>query len=198
MIAALRGTILSRDTNRVIVDVRGVGYELSVSLPTMESLPEEGEVFFHVHTALRENSLELYGFTAQGEKALFELLLGVSGIGPRLALTILSGISPDQFQKAILQNDLRSLTAVSGIGKKSAERIILELKEKIKKIAMFSIPSTAGALPASLEEDLVSSLVNLGYRDREATAAAKTVLNNSNGETSLSNALKLALRELMR
>ena len=198
MIAALRGTILSRDTNRVIVDVQGVGYELSISLPTMESLPEEGEVFFHVHTALRENSLELYGFTAVGEKALFELLLGVSGIGPRLALTILSGISPDRFQKAILQNDLRSLTAVSGIGKKSAERIILELKEKIKKISILSIPSSAGTHPASLEEDLVSSLVNLGYRDREATAAAKSVLSDSNGETSLSNALKLALKELMK
>jgi Holliday junction DNA helicase RuvA len=198
MIAALRGTILSRDTNRVIVDVQGVGYELSVSLPTMESLPEEGEVFFHVHTALRENSLELYGFTAAGEKALFELLLGVSGIGPRLALTILSGISPDRFQTAILQNDLRSLIAVSGIGKKSAERMILELKEKIKKIAIFSIPQSDGPVPASLEEDLVSSLVNLGYRDREATAAAKTVLSKGNGETSLSNALKLALRELMR
>jgi Holliday junction DNA helicase RuvA len=198
MIAALRGTILSRDTNRVIVDVQGVGYEVSVSIPTMESLPDDGEVFFHVHTALRENSLELYGFTAEGEKALFEMLLGVSGIGPRMALTILSGISPDRFQKAILQGDLRSLTAVSGIGRKSAERIILELKEKIKKISICSISEPGTNIPASVEEDLVSSLVNLGYKDREATAAAKTVLSNCSSETSLSRALKLALRELMR
>ncbi|MEJ2718183.1 MAG: Holliday junction branch migration protein RuvA [Deltaproteobacteria bacterium] len=198
MIAALRGTILFRNTNRVIVDVQGVGYEVSVSIPTMESLPDDGEVFFHVHTALRENSLELYGFTAEGEKALFEMLLGVSGIGPRMALTILSGISPDRFQKAILQSDLRSLTAVSGIGKKTAERIILELKEKIKKISIFTVSEPGVNVPASLEEDLVSSLLNLGYREREATAAAKTVLTNCTGEVSLSNALKRALRELMK
>jgi Holliday junction DNA helicase RuvA len=198
MIAALRGTILSRDTNRVIVDVQGVGYEVCVSLPTMESLPPDGEVFFHVHTALRENSLELYGFTAEGEKTLFEMLLGVSGIGPRMALTILSGISPDRFQKAVLQGDLRSLTGVSGIGRKTAERIILELKEKIKKISICAISEPSTNISSSLEEDLVSSLVNLGYRDREATAAAKAVLINCTRETSLSSALKLALRELMR
>lgn len=198
MIAALRGTILSRDTNRVIVDVQGVGYEVSVSLPTMESLPHDGEVFFHVYTALRENSLELYGFTVEGEKALFEMLLGVSGIGPRMALTILSGISPDRFQRAILQSDPGSLTAVSGIGRKTAERIILELKEKIKKISICSVSESSANIPGSLEEDLVSSLVNLGYKDREATAAAKAVLGKCTSETSLSSALKLALRELMR
>ena len=130
MIASLRGTLVSRGFNRVIVDVQGVGYDVSVSLPTLEMLTENGEVFLHIHTSVRENALELYGFTDQQEKTLFEMLIGVSGIGPRSALTILSGISPERFQHAVIQGDVRRLTAIPGIGKKSAERMLLELKEK--------------------------------------------------------------------
>jgi Holliday junction DNA helicase RuvA len=196
MIASLRGHVIARDTNRVIVDVRGVGYDVTVTLTTMTVLPEDGEVFFHIHTALRENSLELYGFVDQQEKALFEMLLGVTGIGPRLAITILSGISPDQFQRAVLQGDFRRLTAIPGIGRKSAERIVLELKEKIGKLGIpAGAPSAKGA-SAGIEEDLVSSLENLGYKTRDARAAARRVLNDGEPGLSLPEAVRSALKEL--
>lgn len=198
MIAALRGKILFRDTNRVIVDVQGVGYEVAVSPPTIESLPDDGEVFFHVHTALRENSLELFGFVVPEEKTLFEMLLGVSGIGPRMALTILSGIEPKRFEVAVLEGDLGKLTSISGIGKKSAERIVLELKEKIAKRGL-GVGSASGMTTApSLEEDLVSSLVNLGYKERPSRAAARTVLGGRDGGLTLPEAVKSALKELAK
>jgi len=198
MIAALRGKILFRDTNRVIVDVQGVGYEVAVSPPTIESLPDDGEVFFHVHTALRENSLELFGFVVPEEKTLFEMLLGVSGIGPRMALTILSGIEPKRFEVAVLEGDLGKLTSIPGIGKKSAERIVLELKEKIAKRGL-GAGSASGMIAApSLEEDLVSSLVNLGYKERPSRAAARTVLGGDDGGLTLPEAVKSALKELAK
>lgn len=198
MIAALRGKILFKDTTRVIVDVQGVGYDVSVSRNTMGSLPDEGEVFFHIHTALRENSLELYGFTVQDEKSLFEMLLGVTGIGPRLALTILSGVSPDLFQKAVLEGDVHRLTAIPGIGKKSAERIVLELKEKIKKAGLSTLAQAATGLSASLEEDLVSSLVNLGYKEHHARAAGRKAMQCCEPGVPLPDAVKLALKELAK
>jgi Holliday junction DNA helicase RuvA len=196
MIAALRGQVISRSPNRVIVDVQGVGYDVACSAATVESLPENGEVFFHVYTALRENALELYGFIERDEKTLFELLLGVTGIGPRLALTILSGISPGKFQDAVLVGDHSRLTAIPGIGKKSAERIVLELKDKIERLGLKrSSPQAAGI---GLEEDLVSSLVNLGYKDRVARdAAAKALAGRPLGLT-LPEAVKSALKELKK
>ena len=196
MIASLRGTLVSRGFNRVIVDVQGVGYDVAVSLPTLEMLTENGEVFLHIHTSVRENALELYGFTDQQEKTLFEMLIGVSGIGPRSALTILSGISPERFQHAVIQGDVRRLTAIPGIGKKSAERMLLELKEKIQKISFGNWGSAP--IPGSLEEDLVSSLVNLGYREKDAAAAARKVINGNEQALSLTQAVKMALKQLMK
>ena len=196
MIASLRGTLVSRGFNRVIVDVQGVGYDVAVSLPTLEMLTENGEVFLHIHTSVRENALELYGFTDQQEKTLFEMLIGVSGIGPRSALTILSGISPERFQHAVIQGDVRRLTAIPGIGKKSAERMLLELKEKIQKISFGNWGSAP--TPGSLEEDLVSSLVNLGYREKDAAAAARKVINGNEQALSLTQAVKMALKQLMK
>jgi len=199
MIAALRGKILFRDTNRVIVDVQGVGYDVAISLPTMESLPKDGEVFFHIHTVLRENALELYGFIGKEEKALFEMLLGVTGIGPRMALTILSGISPDRFQNAVLQRDFQKLTAIPGIGKKSAERIVLELTEKLIKAGGWKSCQSAQNAQGSLEDDLVSSLVNLGYKDRVARDTAKRVLvGDGSAHPSLEDAVKAALKVLTK
>lgn len=197
MIASLRGTLAYRGFNRVIVDVRGVGYDVAVSLPTLEALTENGEVFLHIHTAVRENALELYGFSDPQEKALFELLIGVSGIGPKLGLTILSGIAPDRFQQAIINGDARRLTAIPGIGKKSAERIMLELKEKIQKLSLSS-NGEAPSTPHSVEDDLVSSLVNLGYKEKDAIAAARKVINGNEKSVSLTQAVKLALKELMK
>jgi Holliday junction DNA helicase RuvA len=196
MIASLRGKVISRDTNRVIVEVRGVGYDVAVTLTTMTGLPDDGEIFFHIYTALRENSLELFGFVDRQEKALFEMLLGVTGIGPKSAITILSGISADQFQRAVLQGDFGRLTAIPGIGRKSAERIILELKEKIEKLGIPSSEPDAGPADAGIEEDLVSSLENLGYKAREARASARRVLARGEPGLSLSEAVRHALKEL--
>lgn len=198
MIASLRGQILSRGVNSLIVDVRGVGYEVAVSLSTMESLPPEGEVFLHIYTVLRENSLELFGFSDRDEKLLFEMLLGVAGVGPRTSLNILSGISPAGFREAVLNKDVHKLTSIPGIGKRSAERLLVELKEKIQKITPLKTPNQDAVWTSSLEEDLVSSLVNLGYKDRVAAAAAHKVLKDATSQLEPGQAVKLALKELMK
>ncbi len=198
MIAALRGKVLAKYFNRVIVDVQGVGYDVAVSLPTLEGLTHDGEVFFHVYTALRENSLELYGFVNPEEKSLFEMLISVSGIGPRMAITILSGISPESFAAAVLEGNGARLTAIPGIGKKSAERIILELKEKLKRDGLGSaFPGGNGSIP-SLEEDLVSSLIHLGYSERQARGTARSVMEKADTALDLTSAVKLALKDLVK
>jgi holliday junction DNA helicase RuvA len=198
MIASLRGKIAFKGLNRIIVDVHGVGYEVAVSLSTMEALPQDAEAFLNIYTALRENALELYGFVTQEEKALFEMLLTVAGIGPRISLNILSGTSPDGFRRAVLEGDLHRLTSIPGIGKKSAERIVLELKEKIHKMPMFGDSIPGKLAPPSLRDDLVSSLTNLGYKERMAETVAKKVLEDAGPEMSLSYAVKTALKELMK
>jgi len=198
MIACLRGTILHRGVNRVVVDVQGVGYDVAVSLATLESLPANGEVFLHTHTALRENALELYGFHTEEEKRLFEMLITVNGIGPRTSLLILSGISPEGFRKAVIEGDVTRLTTVPGIGKKSAERLVLELREKIKKSGMASAPASDRTSGAALEQDLISSLVNLGYKDKIAATAAKKVLDGNRPDLQLADALRQALKDLMK
>ncbi|MFH0824266.1 MAG: Holliday junction branch migration protein RuvA [Pseudomonadota bacterium] len=198
MIASLRGKITARTVNRVILDVGGVGYDVIVSLSTLESLPQDGEVFFHVRTLMRENALELYGFISLTEKGLFELLLGVSGIGPRLAMTILSGISPERFRKAVLQGDVTGLTAVPGIGKKSAQRILVDLKEKIQVLPVGDPVLGLSDAPGSMEDDLVSTLINLGYKEKDARPVASRVVNMGGEELTISRAVKAALRELTR
>ncbi len=199
MIASLRGILAFRGPNRVVVDVNGVGYEVGVSLSTLGALPEEGEVFLHIHMVVRETALELFGFADVEEKALFEMLLSVAGVGPKIAVSILSGISPDSFRNAVLEGDSHKLTTIPGIGKKSAERIVLELREKIKKAGMGNpSPSAATSTGVAMEEDLVSSLVNLGYKEKIARGSAKKILKDSSPDLSLEEALKKALKQLMK
>jgi holliday junction DNA helicase RuvA len=199
MIASLRGRVISRGMNRIILDVNGVGYDVAVPLSTLESLPREGDVFLHVSTIMRDSALELYGFTTLEEKIVFELLISVGGIGPRTALVVLSGMTPDSFRQAVLEANLPKLTSVPGVGKKSAERIVVELKEKVRKHPGLSdMLSVGGAASGSLEEDLASSLMNLGYREKDAAAAAKHVLKDAGPDITLSQAVKHALKELMR
>lgn len=198
MIASLRGTILKKEISRLIVDVSGVGYEVAVSLNTLESLPGDGDVFLHIYTVLRENALELYGFHDYEEKRLFELLISVSGIGPRTSLSILSGVSPAVFREAVLDGDVHRLTRIPGIGKKSAERLLVELKDKMKKLGMPQTAEMGMSGPSTLEEDVISSLVNLGYKERLAEATAKKVLQNLSGDANPAEAVKLALKELMK
>jgi Holliday junction DNA helicase RuvA len=165
MIAHLRGQILSRTPNAVVIECGGVGYELAISVTTYTELGEPGaQASLHVHTHVREDALLLFGFAELTEKRLFEKLLAVSGIGPKLAITVLSGIAAERLASAIRGGDHATLTRIPGIGKKTAERVVLELKDKLDDVAAFAASGAAAAPPLGvLEEDVLSALINLGY-----------------------------------
>ena len=180
MIAHLRGRLLVKHPNQAIVETGGVGYDLTISVPTFSELPPAGsEVALHVHTHVREDAIALYGFLRAAEKQLFEKLISVSGIGPKLAITILSGMPADEIVNAIRGNDLAKLTRVPGIGKKTAERMVLELRDKLPKEA-FGEVVTAPTITA-VEEDVLSALVNLGYQRPAAERALASVAKNGRG-----------------
>jgi Holliday junction DNA helicase RuvA len=164
VIAHIRGQILAKSPNAVIVDCHGVGYELAISVATYTELGELGaEAKLHVHTHVREDALLLYGFAELDEKRLFEKLLTISGIGPKLAITVLSGISADRLIAAIRGGDHATLTKIPGIGKKTAERVVLELKDKLDDMAA-ALPTQAAAPSlGAVADDVLSALVNLGY-----------------------------------
>jgi len=177
MIAHLRGNLLAKHPNSIIIEAGGVGYELNISVPTFSDLPQAGsEVSMHVHTHVREDALALYGFLRREEKQLFEKLIGVSGIGPKLAITVLSGMSAEALVRAIRNNDVASLTRTPGIGKKTAERMVLELRDKLEQFA--AAPARPAVSP--LEEDVISALVNLGYQ-RTAAERALNKIGSGNG-----------------
>lgn len=160
MIAHLRGRLLSKTPQAAVVEASGVGYEVAISIPTFTALPAEGnEVSLLIHTHVREDALALFGFMSKTEKRLFEKLLGISGIGPKLALTVLSGLPPERLVAAIHSQDHATLTRIPGVGKKTAERIVLELKDKLDELA----PTTFAGIATPVSEDVLSALVNLGY-----------------------------------
>jgi Holliday junction DNA helicase RuvA len=176
MIAHLRGKLLAKHPNQVIVETAGVGYDVTISVPTFSDLPAVGaEVALHIHTHVREDLIALYGFLRPGEKLLFEKLIAVSGIGPKLAITILSGMAADEVVRAIRGNDVARLTRIPGIGKKTVERMVLELRDKLPEAGTPSAP--AAALNAT-EEDVLSALVNLGYQRAAAEKALSAVVKN--------------------
>jgi Holliday junction DNA helicase RuvA len=175
MIAHLRGTLLAKQPNQVIVEAAGVGYDVTISVPTYSELPRVGaEVALHIHTHVREDQIALYGFLQQPEKRWFEKLITVSGIGPKLAMTILSGMPADSMIGAIRGNDIARLTKIPGIGKKTAERMVLELRDKLPPPNESTISQVASLTP--IEEDVLSALVNLGYQ----RAAAEKSLSSAN------------------
>jgi Holliday junction DNA helicase RuvA len=177
MIAHLRGKLLSKHPNQIVLETAGVGYELNISVPTFSGLPAiSSEVALHVHTHVREDLIALYGFLRPEEKQLFEKLITVSGIGPKLAITILSGMAADELAAAIRSNDLMRLTKIPGIGKKTAERMVLELRDKLPPVTGASAP-TMPAMNAT-EEDVLSALLNLGY---QRAAAEKALANVAKG-----------------
>jgi holliday junction DNA helicase RuvA len=174
MIAHLRGKLLAKHPNQAIVEAGGVGYDVTISVPTFSDLPQVGsEVALHIHTHVREDIIALYGFLRSAEKKLFEKLITVSGIGPKLAITILSGMAADQMVNAIRSNDIARLTRIPGIGKKTAERMVLELRDKLAVEKIGEI-ATAPAL-SPVEEDVLSALVNLGYQRAAAEKALASV-----------------------
>ena len=175
MIAHLRGKLLTKHPNQVIVETSGVGYEVNISVPTFSELPAVGsEVALHIHTHVREDVIALYGFLRPAEKQLFEKLMTVSGIGAKLAITILSGMAADEMAAAIRGNDLARLTRIPGIGKKTAERMVLELRDKLPPAAGTSTPTVPAMTP--VEEDVLSALMNLGYQRAAAEKALASVI----------------------
>ena len=181
MIAHLRGRLIAKHPNQAVVEAAGVGYDVNISIPTFSGLPDIGrEVALYVHTHVREDALALYGFLRAEEKQLFERLLQVSGIGPKLAITVLSGMPAEQMVGAIRSGDVARLTRIPGIGKKTAERMVLELRDRLDALAG-AVPATPTASP--VEEDVLSALVNLGYGRPQAERALVAATRNGKAES---------------
>ncbi len=200
MIAQIRGRLASKEPHRVVVDVNGVGYQIFIPLSTFYQLPDvPAEIFLHTHTHVREDAIQLFGFHTRDEQSLFELLRGVSGIGPRLATNILSGISVEELVPALSEGNLTRLRAVPGVGKKLAERLVVELREKVGT-AQLAQPSAAPAGPAPATDhaldDVVSALVNLGCNRKEAIKVAEAARQDLGPVADFEKLIKATLRGL--
>jgi len=195
MIAHLRGKLFAKRPNQAVVETGGVGYDVTISVPTFSDLPAVGsDVALHIHTHVREDLIALYGFLRPSEKLLFERLITVSGIGPKLAITILSGMAAEEMVGAIRSNDIARLTRIPGIGKKTAERMVLELRDKL--------PEAGSATPAApslnpTEEDVLSALLNLGYQRPAAEKALAAVANDGSAK-SFDQMFRFALSRLSK
>jgi len=198
MIGFLRGRVFDKQPNRLLLDVQGVGYELTVPLSTYYEIGDAGsEVALRVHTHVREDAIQLFGFLTDLERQLFERLIGISGIGPKLAVAVLSGIEPREFLTAVNRADVVRLTRVPGIGKKTAERMVLELKDRLQSLQMPIEEPVEMSGDDRLRGDLISALQNLGYHRPQAEKAVETTLADA-PDITFERALKSALRELMR
>jgi Holliday junction DNA helicase RuvA len=188
MIAYLRGRLISRHPNQAVVETGGVGYDVTISVPTFSDLPPlGGDVALHIHTHVREDQLALYGFLKAEEKQLFEKLITVSGIGPKLAITILSGMAAQELGNAIRGNDVARLTKIPGIGRKTAERLVLELRDKLPAVGQ-DVPAAIATLN-SVQEDVLSALVNLGYQRTVAEKALASVAKDESFDAMFRGAL---------
>jgi Holliday junction DNA helicase RuvA len=199
MIALLTGKIAHKAPDFIILDVNGVGYRVQIPFSTYYALPAEGAVVsLQIHTSVKEDAINLYGFRTQQEKELFQLLIGVSGVGPKLANGILSNSQPSELSESLVRGDLARLSAIPGIGKKTAERLVLELKEKVKKLGLAQ--PQQGAAPAAakqeVREDVLSALINLGYKEAVVQKALSEVRIPE--DASVESVLKQALKILMK
>ncbi len=199
MIAFLRGRVIDKHPDRIVIDVNGVGYEVHVPLSTYYDVADGGaEVALRIHTHVREDALQLFGFLTSLEQEMFQRLIGISGIGPKLALSLLSGIDARELVGAVQRADIARLTRVPGIGRKTAERIVLELKDRLPRApAVASLDGSAPVEPSSVRDDVLSALLNLGYHrplaEKAVASALKTVPDGG-----FERALKQALRELAK
>lgn len=212
MIARLRGILAEKSKDRVIVDVQGVGYGLQVPETVLLQIPEEGsEVNLEVYTHVREDALLLFGFAKKIEKDVFEILMSANGVGPKLALTVLSVLTAEQVLEAVVRADKVGLVAIPGIGKKTAERILIEIKEKCEKRLLLERAGSEKLSPHSKKSmlaefqlqsnfkfmaDLEDALRGLGYRDTDFKTAIKEILPQLEEKTDLATALRLALKQL--
>lgn len=196
MIAQLRGRLLRKEPQEAVIDVGGVGYRVTIPLSTFYRIGEPGaEVTLLTHTHVREDALALFGFLTPVEQALFERLIAVSGVGPKLAVSVLSGIEAEELVAALRSSDLARLTRIPGVGKKTAERLVVELKDKMQDLP--SAEAAAPAVPRAATDDLVSALVHLGYSQPEAERGVERALRE-HGEGRFEDLLRFALRALSR
>jgi holliday junction DNA helicase RuvA len=202
MIALLTGRLAAKHPDGVVVDVGGVGYEVHIPLSSYYNLPDDGSnVTLHVHTHVREDAITLFGFSTLDEKALFLLLNSVNGVGPKLALNIISGLPPERLVDAIRRGDDALVTTIPGVGKKTAARIVLELKDKVETLGLepsVAGPCSVGSGPNPQRDEAVSALVNLGYKKGMAEEAVKKVCTAEGDQTSIETLIKDALKVLAK
>lgn len=199
MIALLTGKLAHKAPDYIIVDVNGVGYRVQIPFSTYYVLPAEGaNVSLQIYTSVKEDAINLYGFTTPEEKELFQLLIGVSGVGPKLANGILSNSAPAELSESLVRGDIARLSAIPGIGKKTAERLVLELKEKVKKLSPAHTEHAAAPAKGKdgIRDDVVSALINLGYKESVVQKALAEV--PFSGDVTVESALKQALKILMK
>jgi Holliday junction DNA helicase RuvA len=200
MIARIRGILSYKSVSHVVVDVHGIGYRIFVPLTTFYELPETGQsVSLNIYTHVKEDALHLFGFHTLEDQSIFQMLISVSGIGPRLSLNILSGIPAREFMQAVTQGNLSRLVAIPGVGKKTAERMVLELKDKFLKMDPGGIvgeDAVGREGNETIREDALSALVNLGYKSAMAKKIIDKVVAESSGVLSLDHLLKKALKGL--
>ena len=199
MISRLSGTLIEKSVTQCVVDVHGVAYRVLIPLTTFYELPEIGQpVVIHIHTHVREDAIHLYGFHVPEEREVFELMISVSGIGPKLAVNILSGIAAGELIRAVTEGDLKRLTGIPGVGRKTAERMILELKDKAAKIGWEPSPGAADTVKSGrqVKDDALSALVNLGYRGSTVKEVVDRIIRDAQEPPSLDRVLKQALRVL--
>lgn len=197
MIAYLKGTVHSKAENQLILEVRDVGYQLEISTQTLELLPAQGEeVELLVHHHITDNDQRLFGFLGQNEKDLFELVITVKGVGPKLGLTILSGLPAEEITGAIVQKDKGKLSQIKGIGKKTAERMILELKDKVSEMVDATYTPQPGPGPGNLKGEAVSALQSLGFKKRDSEKAVSMAVRNGSTAQNVQELVKKALAQL--
>ena len=199
MIGQLRGKLLSKKPNVLLIDVQGVGYEVNIPLTSFYELPDEGsEVTLKIHTHVREDAIVLFGFHSQREKEFFLKLITISGVGPKLAITIISGAPVHELAQALVEGNTARLTSIPGVGRKTAERLTLELKGQVSAFIppeQVEAAKTAGA-PQSTEDDILSALINLGYPRPSAEKAVSLALRENDADRTFEGLLKNALRRL--
>ena len=199
MIARISGILIQKSVTHCVVDVHGTGYRIIVPLSTFYELPKEDQpVVLHVHTHVREDAISLYGFHTREEREVFQMMISVSGIGPKLAVNILSGIAAGELVRAVTEEDLKRLTGIPGMGKKTAERMILELKAKAAKHGMngVTVGTVAVKTGDQVKEDALSALVNLGYKGSAVKDVVDRIMKEAPDTPSLDQLLKQALRTL--
>lgn len=191
MIGYLKGKIISAKPTQIILDVNNIGYLIHISISTFEKISDQNEVSLYIHTYVREDALNLYGFYTEAEKEMFELLISISGIGPKVALSILSGISVDELQSAIQSENVSRLVSVPGVGRKTAERVVLELKSKVG----FIETTASKGIDFTIKQEAVLALTTLGYNQKVADKIVRDLLN-SNPDFTLEELIKKSLAEL--